>query len=47
MKKFKNITLGGIQQKMFNLVLIMLVLVMVSYSVMIAWNTGMKTGSMF
>lgn len=28
MRKIRNITLGGIQQKIFNLVLIMIVLVM-------------------
>ena len=44
MKKFKNITLGGIQQKMFNLVLIMLVLVMASYSVMIVYQMNNLTG---
>ena len=38
MRKFKNITLGGIQQKIFNLVLIMLVLVMAAYSVMIVFQ---------
>ena len=35
MRKFKNITLGGIQQKIFNLVLIMLLLVMAVFSVVI------------
>ena len=44
MKKFKNITLGGIQQKMFNLMLIMLVLVMASYSVMIVYQMNNLTG---
>ncbi|MBR1559270.1 MAG: SpoIIE family protein phosphatase [Clostridia bacterium] len=38
MKKFKNITFGGIQQKIFNLVLIMLILVMAAYSVMIIYQ---------
>ena len=38
MKKYKNITFGGIQQKIFNLVLIMLVLVMAAYSVMIIFQ---------
>ena len=35
MRKIRNITLGGIQQKIFNLVLIMIVLVMAAYSVVI------------
>lgn len=32
MKKFGNITIGGIQQKIFNLVLITIILIMASYS---------------
>ena len=44
MKKFKNITFGGIQQKIFNLVLIMLVLVMAAYSVMIVYQMKNLTG---
>jgi len=35
MKQYGNFTLGGIQQKIFNLVLIILVLVMAAYSVVI------------
>ncbi len=35
MKKYKHFTIGGIQQKIFNLVLIMLVLVMAAYTVVI------------
>ena len=38
MKKYKNITIGGIQQKIFNLVLIMLALVMAAFSVMIIYQ---------
>ena len=44
MRKFKNITFGGIQQKIFNLVLIMLVLVMAAYSVMIVYQMNHLTG---
>ena len=44
MKKFKIITFGGIQQKIFNLVLIMLVLVMAAYSVMIVYQMKNLTG---
>ena len=35
MRQFGKITLGGIQQKIFNLVLIMIILVMAAYSVVI------------
>ncbi len=35
MRKFGNFTIGGIQQKIFNLVLITLILVMAAYSVVI------------
>ena len=35
MRKFGNITIGGIQQKIFNLILIILILVMAAYSVVI------------
>ena len=38
MKKYKNITFGGIQQKIFNLVLIMLVLVMAAYTATIVYQ---------
>ena len=44
MKKYRNITFGGIQQKIFNLVLIMLVLVMAAYSVMIVYQMKNLTG---
>ena len=44
MKRFKNITLGGIQQKVFNLVLIVLLLVMAAYSVTIIYQMNHLTG---
>ena len=44
MRRFKNITLGGIQQKIFNLVLIMLVLVMVAFLVMINYQMNHLNG---
>ena len=44
MKKYKNLTFGGIQQKIFNLVLIMLLLVMAAYSVMILYQMKNLTG---
>ena len=44
MWKYRNITIGGIQQKIFNLVLIMLVLVMTAYSVMIVHQMNQLTG---
>ena len=44
MKKYKNITFGGIQQKIFNLVLIMLVLVMAVYSGVILYQMSHLTG---
>ena len=44
MKKYKHITFGGIQQKIFNLVLIMLVLIMAAYSVMIVYQMKNLTG---
>jgi sigma-B regulation protein RsbU (phosphoserine phosphatase) len=40
MKKFKNITLGGIQQKIFNLVLITLLLMMAANTVVIIHQSG-------
>ena len=43
MKKYKNITFGGIQQKIFNLVLIMLLLVMAAYSAMIVYQMNHLT----
>lgn len=44
MRKYKNITFGGIQQKIFNLVLIMLVLVMATYSGSIVYQMNRLTG---
>ncbi len=44
MRKYKHITLGGIQQKVFNLVLIMLLLVVAVYSVMISYQMNHLTG---
>lgn len=38
MKKFKYFVIGGIQSKIFNLVLIMLVLIMAVYSSIIVWQ---------
>ncbi len=38
MKKIKNISIGGIQQKIFNLVLIMILFVMAVYSVVIIYQ---------
>ncbi len=38
MKKFGNITIGGIQQKIFNLVLITIILIMASYSAVIFYQ---------
>ena len=43
MKKIGKITFGGIQQKIFNLVLIMLVLVMVAYSAIIIYQMNQLT----
>ena len=44
MKKFKNITIGGIQQKIFNLVLITLLLMAAAYIVVILHQSGQLTG---
>ena len=44
MKKIKNITLGGIQQKVFNLVLIMILLMMAAYTVVIIYQANRLTG---
>ena len=44
MKKFKNFVIGGIQSKIFNLVLIMLVLVMAAYTVVIVYQMNNLTG---
>ena len=38
MKKYKNITIGGIQQKIFNLVLITVLLIVGAYSAVIAYQ---------
>ena len=43
MKKIKNITIGGIQQKIFNLVLITILLMMVSYTVLMIYYYGRLT----
>ena len=40
MKKLNNITIGGIQQKIFNLVLIMILLVVAAYTVVIFYQTN-------
>lgn len=43
MKKIKNITLGGIQQKVFNLVLIIILLVVAAYTVVIYYQSVKMT----
>ena len=43
MKKFGNITIGGIQQKIFNLVLITILLILASYSAVIFYQTNRLT----
>ena len=43
MKKYKNIKLGGIQQKIFNLVLFTLILLMAAYTVVIIHQSGILT----
>ncbi|MBQ6520281.1 MAG: SpoIIE family protein phosphatase [Anaerolineaceae bacterium] len=40
MKKYKNISIGGIQQKIFNLVLIMILLVVAAYTVVIFYQAN-------
>ena len=40
MKKYKRITIGGIQQKIFNLVLITIILVIAAFIVVIVYQTG-------
>lgn len=40
MKKYKNIAIGGIQQKIFNLVLIMILLVVAAYTVVIFYQAN-------
>ena len=43
MKKFGNITIGGIQQKIFNLVLITILLILGAYSAVIFYQTNRLT----
>ena len=43
MRKFKNITIGGIQQKIFNLVLITILLMMAAYTAVIIYQTSHLT----
>ena len=43
MKKFKHIKIGGIQQKIFNLVLFTLILLMAAYTAVIIHQSGMLT----
>ena len=40
MKKIKNIVIGGIQQKVFNLVLITIILMMAAYTVVVIYQYG-------
>ena len=40
MKKIRNIVLGGIQQKVFNLVLITILLVVAAYTAVILYQAG-------
>ena len=40
MKKIRNIVLGGIQQKVFNLVLITIILVVAAYTAVIVYQAG-------
>ena len=40
MKKIKNFVIGGIQQKVFNLVLIVILLMMAAYTVVIIHQAG-------
>ena len=44
MKKFKKIVIGGIKQKIFNLVVITIILIMASYTAVIAYQSGELTG---
>ena len=44
MKKIKNITIGGIQQKIFNLVLITIILMMAAFAAVIIYQAGELTG---
>lgn len=43
MKKFRGITIGGIQQKIFNLVVITIILIMASYTTVIIYQSGRLT----
>ena len=43
MKKFKNITIGGIQQKIFNLVVITIILMMAAYAAVILYQSNRLT----
>ncbi|MBO7086063.1 MAG: cache domain-containing protein, partial [Bacilli bacterium] len=43
MKKFKNITIGGIQQKIFNLVLITIILMMAAFAAVVFYQSGRLT----
>ena len=43
MRKIKGITIGGIQQKIFNLVLITIILMMAAYTVVIFYQSGQLT----
>ena len=45
MKKIRNIVIGGIQQKVFNLVLVVILLMMAAYTVVIIHQTG-RIGSL-
>ena len=44
MRKFRNITLGGIQHKIFNLVIITIVLMVAAYASVILYQSGELTG---
>ena len=44
MKKYRNITVGGIQQKIFNLVLITLILMVAAFTAVIIHQSGQLTG---
>lgn len=44
MKKFKNIMIGGIQQKVFNLVLVTLLLLMAAYTAVIIHQSAFLSG---
>ena len=44
MKKFKSITIGGIQQKIFNLVLVTLLLLMAAYIAVFIHQSGLLSG---